>query len=96
MAGFHLLFDLHLSHSSTEILNLAAELNITLHYIPAGQTDNYQPLDRGIFGPLKATARHLIRNRLSENSEIKIDKKDSVSDLIFSWEHLNNDIILNS
>lgn len=92
----HLLLDLHSSHRGQEIFNLAAELNITLHFIPAGQTDKYQPLDRTIFGPLKATARHLILKRLSENPEIKITKKDSVSDLIYSWEHLNNDNIVES
>ena len=58
----HLLLDLHSSHHGTKIQNLAAELNITLHYIPAEQTDKYQPLDRKIFGPLKATARHLNSN----------------------------------
>ena len=31
----HLLLDLKSSHRGTEILNLAAELNITRHYIPA-------------------------------------------------------------
>ena len=91
-----MLLDLHSSHRGQEIFNLAAELNITLHFIPAGQTDKYQPLDRTIFGPLKATARHLILKRLSENPEIKITKKDSVSDLIYSWEHLNNDNIVES
>ena len=92
----HLLLDLHSSHRGDQIHLLAAKLNITLHYIPAGQTDKYQPLDRKIFGPLKATARHLISIKLSENMEDKITKKDAVSNLIFSWEHLNMDNVVES
>ena len=92
----HLLLDLHSSHRGDQIQLLAAQLNITLHYIPAGQTDKYQPLDRTIFGPLKATARHLISMKLSENMEDRITKKDSVSNLIFSWEHLNTDNVVES
>ncbi len=92
----HLLLDLHSSHRSNEIKKLAAELNITLHYIPAGQTDKYQPLDRKVFGALKATARHLIRERLSENSEFQFTKQNSVSDLICSWEQLTVDTVLDS
>ena len=92
----HLLLDLHTSHRTLQIHDLAASLNITLHYIPAGKTDKYQPLDRTIFGTLKSTARHQISIRLSENPENQIRKKDSVSDLIFSWEHLNPDNIINS
>ena len=92
----HLLLDLHSSHRCDQIQLLAAQLNITLHYIPAGQTDKYQPLDRTIFGPLKATGRHLISMKLSENMEDRITKKDSVSNLIFSWEHLNTDNVVES
>ena len=91
-----MLLDLHASHRELQIHDLAASLNITLHYIPAGKTDKYQPLDRTIFGTLKSTARHQISIRLSENPENQIRKKDSVSDLIFSWEHLNPDNIINS
>lgn len=90
----HLLLDIHASHRGQQIISLAHELNITLHYIPAGQTDKYQPLDRKVFGGLKATARHLIYQKLSENPENQITKKGSVSELIYSWDHMSVDTIL--
>ena len=53
----HLLLDLHSSHRSDEVKEVAKSLNIDLHYIPAGQTDRYQPLDRNCFGSVKATGQ---------------------------------------
>jgi len=92
----HLLLDLHSSHRGNEIKELAESLNIFLHYIPAGQTHLYQPLDRNCFGCVKATGRHLFRKRFQENPDFKFTKKDAVEDLIYSWEHLNSDTILDS
>lgn len=92
----HLLLDLHTSHRGPSIYKLAAELNITLHYIPAGQTDRYQPLDRKIFGPLKSSAARLVRQKLSELDDIKISKKDAVLNLIKCWEHLSPDTVSDS
>ena len=71
-------------------------MNITLHYIPAGQTDKYQPLDRKVFGVLKAKSRSLIRRKLSENPDQPIKKKDAVADLIACWDSLTQDTILDS
>ena len=40
---------------------LLNELNLQLHFIPAGMTDKLQPLDRNCFGALKDTACRLFR-----------------------------------
>ena len=92
----HLILDLHASHRGDEIQKLANSLNITLHYIPAGQTDKYQPLDRICFGCLKATGRSQFRIQASENPDAKFDKKAAIQSLIYAWEHLSPVTILQS
>ena len=89
-----MLLDLHASHRGDEIQQLAKSLNITLHYIPAGQTDVYQPLDRICFGALKATGRSQFAKTISENPDSNFDKKQAIQALIFAWENLNPDTIL--
>ncbi|KAH0795009.1 DDE superfamily endonuclease containing protein [Histomonas meleagridis] len=56
----HLLLDSYKVHRCQQIQILAASLKITLHFIPPGLTDQLQPLDRRVFGCLKATAKHLL------------------------------------
>ena len=45
----HVILDIYSEHRSEETKEAAKELGITLHYIPAGYTDMYQPLDAKIF-----------------------------------------------
>jgi hypothetical protein len=52
-----LVLDCHSVHRSSEIRDRAANLGIRLWFIPAGHTDEPQPLDRAVFGALKATFR---------------------------------------
>ena len=88
--------DLHASHRGDEIQQLANSLKITLYYILAGQTDKYQPLDRICFGALKATGRSQFQKIMSENPDANFDKKQSNQALIYAWEHLSPDTILQS
>ena len=92
----HLLLDLHSSHRRDEVKEVAESLNIDLHYIPAGQTDIYQPLDRNCFGSAKATGREKFRKIFWDNPNFKFSKNDAVQDLIYSWEHLSVDTILDA
>ena len=92
----HLLLDLHSSHRGDEVKEVAESLNIDLHYIPAGQTDIYQPFDRNYFGRVKATGREQFRRRFRDNPNFKFTKNDAVQDLIYSWEHLSVDTILDA
>ena len=91
-----MLLDLHSSHRGDEVKEVAKSLNIDLHYIPAGQTDIYQPLDRNYFGSVKATGRDQFRKRFRDNPNVKFTEKDAVQDLIYSWEHLSVDTILDA
>jgi hypothetical protein len=49
-----LILDCSSVHRSAEIKQYAAELGIRLWFIPAGHTDELQPLDRAVFGAIKA------------------------------------------
>lgn len=82
----HLILDIYKSHLTENVKKLAQNLNIILHFIPAGKTDLYQPLDRSVFGPFKAFARRLFRQRNVLGEPIEINKIDACSDIIRAWE----------
>ncbi|XP_050505300.1 uncharacterized protein LOC126883682 [Diabrotica virgifera virgifera] len=48
-----LLYDGHSSHVSLRIIELAMEANIQIIKFPSHLTDNIQPLDKCVFGPVK-------------------------------------------
>jgi hypothetical protein len=83
-----LICDIHASHRASCVKSLAATLNITLLYIPAGRTDQLQPLDRVVFGALKSEARRLFRRRTSHDPELKRSKRDAIADLVAAWDML--------
>jgi hypothetical protein len=49
-----LILDFYTVHRSAEIKQYAAELGIRLWFIPAGRTDELQPLDRVVFGAIQS------------------------------------------
>lgn len=88
-----LILDVYPSHKTEDVKNFAVGLNIELIYVPAGQTDEYQPLDRYAFGCLKAMARKLFRKRIQDNRALIRTKSDAVQDMICAWERLSKEII---
>ena len=88
-APLDLILDLHSSHRTSDVKTLAESLDITLHYIPAGATDQLQPLDRRVFGALKAIARRLFRQRSCEKRTLK----QACADLREAWENLGTDTL---
>ena len=82
----HLLLDVFKAHLTDDVLKLAKELNIKLHLIPAGMTDELQPLDKKIFGPMKTFARKLFRLRYKDDNEKRRTKRDACEDMVRSWE----------
>ena len=58
---------------------MAQALNIQMHFIPAGMTDEMQPLDRSIFEPFKAMSRKLFRERNILSQPLKITKSEACS-----------------
>lgn len=89
----HLILDVHSSHRTSEVKNLAHELNIDLWFIPPGCTDQCQPLDRRCFGALKATARKLWREQIADEPNRRLTKKDAVAQMICAWEHLSKFVV---
>ena len=82
----YLIHDVYTVHRKIEVINEAAALNIEMIFIPAGLTDAYQPLDRRIFGVLKAKARRYFRMRYSESIDIETTKIAAAQDFVAAWE----------
>jgi hypothetical protein len=88
--AIHLIMDIYRAHTAPAVQKLASKLGFRLHFIPAGFTDRYQPLDQRVFGCLKATARsHYLRTTQGDATK-KLKKKDAVAILLKSWEHLSS------
>ena len=80
---------MHSSHRTEIVKELAKNLDVLLHFIPPGATDELQPLDRRVFGVLKATARRLFRERPTESR----NKRQACADLRLAWECLGVDTL---
>lgn len=62
-----LLMDGHSSHYSLEAIKMAAEEGVLLYTLPPNTTHLVQPLDKGVFGPLKMCWRRTCHNFMSHN-----------------------------
>ena len=96
----HILLDVFRAHITDNVKKACTGLNIKLHLIPAGMTDEIQPLDLKIFGPMKSYARYLFRSRLQgldiDKSNCKRTKLDACQDMVRAWERLSSDTIQDS
>jgi len=91
--SFHLLLDCVSAHRTMDVKALAVQLGITLHYIPAGGTDQFQPLDLLIFGALKSTPGALFLQRIRDRPRDKVTKPEAVQMLRWAWMHLHEETI---
>jgi hypothetical protein len=90
----HLLLDVYPVHIQQVAREHAGfDLNIELHFIPAGCTDQYQPLDRRIFGCLKAAARGQFMRRAAAERGTRVGKQAAVQSLIHCWTHLSESTV---
>ena len=62
-----LLMDGHSSHYSLEAIKMAAEEGVLLFTLPPNTTHLVQPLDKGVFGPLKVCWRRTCQNYMSRH-----------------------------
>ena len=81
----HLVLDCFSVHRADDALAAADELDIKLHFVPAGLTDQMQPLDRYVFGSLKAIYHRIYREGLARGAFTKVGKKNFLALLIASW-----------
>jgi hypothetical protein len=49
------------AQSNAEIREIAVKFKLNLHFVTAGGTGDYQPLDVRVFGALKATAKKMVQ-----------------------------------
>ena len=91
----HLVLDCYKTHKSEVTRNLANFLKISLHFIPPGMTDEFQPLDRKIFGIVKAYAKNLYRQRI-KNGIDNITKSGACQDMIKAWDLVKDSSILDA
>jgi hypothetical protein len=84
-----LICDLYAAHRTPQVRKCAADLGITLHFIPASLTDELQPLDRRVFGCLKAKAKAIFHLRTMENPFIERTTLEAVQDMVAAWEVLD-------
>ena len=60
----YLILDVYLSHRTEDVNNFSVWLNMEHIFVPAEMTNEFQPLDRAVFGCLKAYAKGFFRNRV--------------------------------
>jgi hypothetical protein len=84
-------WDLDTAHRSATVQALALELGIRLEFIPSGMTGELQPLDRRIFGNLKARARRRFDDQWVKDHDM--DMQRSVQILVDAWRSISQDEI---
>jgi hypothetical protein len=84
----HLILDAYSVHRAESSRTLARSLGICLQFIPAGWTDELQPLDRYVFGALKSICRRLFHRHYQVHEDGQTRKPDAIKFLIEAWEAL--------
>jgi hypothetical protein len=86
-----LILDCYPVHRQEAMKQWPAELGINLLFILPGLTDELQPLDRFVFGAMKANCRWMYRVQVAE--EGMMNKQVAASFLIRAWERINKAIL---
>jgi hypothetical protein len=71
----------------------AARVGVTSHYVPPGLTDEFQPLDRTVFGVLKAQAKRSFHTRFHANPYGRGAKQEIVAEMITAKSVLGASVI---
>ena len=93
---FYLIWDLHASHRHELVKAEANNLNINLSFIPAGQTDRWQPLDCSIFGIVKKQSHQKFQELCLEKEMQNIDIIDTIVILLEVWNSIDSNLIRKS
>jgi hypothetical protein len=89
----HLLLDIYPVHIQQAAKEHTLSLNVQSHFIPAGLTDQYQPLDRRIFDRLKATARGRFMRHARAEQGRRIQKQEAVKSLVHRWAQVSESTV---
>jgi hypothetical protein len=77
-----LVLDCYSVHRDATVRSEAEALNIFLEFLPPGMTDAFQPLDRYVFGAMKAMCRRLYRQSAAFEPEARLTRPIAVQWLI--------------
>jgi hypothetical protein len=88
-----LILDCYSVHPGQQIRDFAIELGISLLFIPPGMTASLQPLDRAVFGAMKATARRLYRVYASEMAVPHLTTQTAAQFLSPAWEQVSPQVL---
>ena len=69
-----LLMDGHASHYAPDAVKLAAEEKVLIFVLPPNTTHLSQPLDKGVFGPLKVAWKNACHNYMSDNPGMVVQR----------------------
>jgi hypothetical protein len=87
------ILDTYSAHRAHVVREIAQLSGITLIFIPPGCTDRLQPLDRRVFGVLKAYAREQWRIRYHATGDAKTKRKTIAENLVAAWDCITDDVI---
>jgi hypothetical protein len=85
-----LIMDVYPVHATESVRVQARVLGFNVHFVPAGLTDQYQPLDRSVFGCVKSTARAEYLKLMRGDPVRKIARADAIAILRTAWERLSS------
>jgi hypothetical protein len=88
-----LLLDTYSAHRAKIGREAARICNIDFLFIPPGGTDRLQPLDRRVFGVLKAYARSDWRARYHGTAGAKVTRAQMAEFLVAAWDQLRTEVI---
>jgi hypothetical protein len=91
-----LLWDVYSAHREEGVKGYAARKGTKLIYIPPGMTDEYQPLDRRVFGSLKARARARFDEQWIRNPGTAITLESAIEILLEVWKSMPQDEIIDA
>jgi hypothetical protein len=83
-----LIWDQYRSHMTQNITEMAGQLGVSLVFVPKGATGIYQPLDRYVFGALKAIGLAKFNRFIHENPGANLNKELSAAILLDAWSTL--------
>lgn len=90
-----LIYDGHVTHVDTKVIELAVEKNITILKLPAHTSHLLQPLDLAVFKSLKLNWDKRLVKHQRQNIGVKLRKKDFAAMFAETWHQTSPTVIQN-
>jgi hypothetical protein len=87
------ILDCYSVHRQEATKEYAASIGVNLLFIPPGMTDELQPLDRYVFGVMKANCRRSYRPFCQANPDAPMDQRTAAAFLIRAWEYVSTQVL---